>query len=184
MEIGDNLYYNTLLNGCVILSVYLSVCSFAIEITFPLSHFKTKNIFEILMERVQSSKPFGAPKAPQFFILFFYRSRRWRKLPPQVGCPGAPNMGRPWRPNYYPIFFHRRLRRRFSKWTPEAPQQGRRGCPKVAPEAPLPRRAREVPPKAGVSRVNSKRSIFFLQSRSRSLLDVVLRQWRAYFTEI
>ena len=40
-----NLYTNTVLDG----SVILSVCSFAIETTFPLSNFKTKHTFGILM---------------------------------------------------------------------------------------------------------------------------------------
>ena len=70
-----NLYNNTVLDGSVILSVWL----FAIETTFPLSDFKTKHIFGILVERVKFLKQFGAPKAPQFFLLspiflllFFY----------------------------------------------------------------------------------------------------------------
>ena len=49
IKIGDYLYYNTLLDGSVILSVILSVCPFAIETTFPLSNFKTKHILVILM---------------------------------------------------------------------------------------------------------------------------------------
>ena len=45
-------------------------CSSAIETTFPLSNFKTKHIFGILMERVKFLKPFGAPHegAPIFFL--------------------------------------------------------------------------------------------------------------------
>ena len=42
----------------------LSLCPFAIETTFPLSNFKTKHIFGILMERDKFLKPFGAPQAP------------------------------------------------------------------------------------------------------------------------
>ena len=58
---------------------------------------KTKHIFGILMERVTSLKPFGAPQAPPknlgrrrhpklFFIFFFHRRRRWRlpKWAPQA----------------------------------------------------------------------------------------------------
>ena len=48
-----------------------SLCSFAIETTFPLSNFKTKHIFGILMARVKFLKPFGAPLAPQFLFIFF-----------------------------------------------------------------------------------------------------------------
>ena len=44
------------------LSVCLWFCPFAIETTFPLSNFKTKYIFLILMKRVKFLKPFGAPK--------------------------------------------------------------------------------------------------------------------------
>ena len=40
---NNNLYTNTVLDG----SVILSVCSFTIETTFPLSNFKTKHIFGI-----------------------------------------------------------------------------------------------------------------------------------------
>jgi len=74
-----------------------SVCLFAIETTFPLSNFKTKHIFGILVERVTFLKPFGAPPergargAPNSFLLF-YRRRRRRKLTPRPGPPGAPNM--------------------------------------------------------------------------------------------
>ena len=50
------LYTNTVVDG----SVILCVCSFAIETTFPLSNFKTKHIFGILMARVKFQKPFGA----------------------------------------------------------------------------------------------------------------------------
>ena len=35
--------------------------------TFPLSDFKTKHIFGILMERVTFLKPFGAPEAPEIW---------------------------------------------------------------------------------------------------------------------
>jgi len=65
------LYYNTLLDGYVILSVYLSVCSFAIETTFPLSNFKTKHIFGILMERVKFLKLFGATEVPEISLVLF-----------------------------------------------------------------------------------------------------------------
>ena len=82
-------------------SVYLCVCPFAIETTFPLSDFKTKHIFGIPMERVTFLKPFGAPQAPEIWgaegapniFFFFYRRRRRRKL--------TPRPGRPWRPNFF-----------------------------------------------------------------------------------
>ena len=61
-----NLYTNTVLDG----AVRLWFCSFAIETTFPLSNFKTKHIFGILVERVTFFKSFGAPKAPQIFFSF------------------------------------------------------------------------------------------------------------------
>ena len=101
-------------------------CSFAIETTFPLSNFKTKHIFGIHMARVKFLKPFGALKAPQFFFYCRY--------------PG-------WAPNFFhfiaaapggaPNFFFYPFPAVFPKWTPKAP---------------LPRRTREIPPKAGVSR--------------------------------
>ena len=46
-------------------------CSFAIETTFPLSNFKTKHIFGILMKRVKFLLSFEAPEALQFFYIFF-----------------------------------------------------------------------------------------------------------------
>ena len=57
----------------------LSLCSFAIETTLPLSNFKTKHIFGILIARDKFLKPFGAPKAPHFFC--YRRHPEW----------GAPN---------------------------------------------------------------------------------------------
>ena len=105
-------------------------CSFAIETTFPLSGFKTKHIFGILMERVTFLKPFGAPQAPQIYI-FFYQRRRRRQPPPRVGHPWLPKLL---------YSFTAAKGGGFSKWSPTAP---------------LPRRAREIPPKAGVSRVHT-----------------------------
>ena len=54
------LYTNTVLDG----TVRLWFCPFAIETTFLLSDFKTKQIFGILMERVTFLKPLGALQAP------------------------------------------------------------------------------------------------------------------------
>ena len=62
-----DLYTNTVLDGSVILSVCLWFCPFAIEATFPLSNFKTKHIFGILVERVTFLKPLGAPEAPEIW---------------------------------------------------------------------------------------------------------------------
>ena len=67
------LYYNTVLDGCVILFAYLSVCSFAIETLFPLSNFKTKHIFGILMTLRKFLKLWGAAGAPNF-------GRLWRPV--------------------------------------------------------------------------------------------------------
>ena len=61
-----NLYTNTLLGGFV----SLSVCSSAIETTFPLSNFKTKHIFRISMALRKHLKPFGALQAPEIFFSF------------------------------------------------------------------------------------------------------------------
>ena len=58
------LYHNTVLDGCVI----LSVCSFAIKTTFPLSNLKTKHIFGILMTLQKFLKLWGAKGAPIFFF--------------------------------------------------------------------------------------------------------------------
>ena len=66
----QNLCTNTVLDGSVILSVILFVC-YRNEHednehmdTFPLSNFKTKHIFGILMKRVKFLKAFGAPQVP------------------------------------------------------------------------------------------------------------------------
>ena len=132
----------------------LCVCPFAIETTFPLSNFKIKHIFGILM----TLRKFLKPWAPQ--------------APPEKGTEGARNMGRrrhptfplsdfktkhifeilmervtslkPFRapqappergaegapkcfffaPNFFLSFFYRRRRRQFPKWAPEVPQRG------------------------------------------------------------
>ena len=104
------LYTNTVLDGCVT----LCVCPFAIETTFPLSNFKTKHIFGILVERVTFLKPFGAPQAP-----------------PERGARCARNLGHRWRPKFFFFFFYRRLRRR--KLTPrtERPQYGALRAPQI-----------------------------------------------------
>jgi len=66
--------------------VILSVCPFAIETTFPLSNFKTKHIFGILI----TLRKFFKLWAPQ--------------APPKRGAEGARNMGRRGRPKFF--FFH------------------------------------------------------------------------------
>ena len=60
-----------------------SVCLFAIETTFPLSDFKTKYIVGIPMERFTFLKPFGAPKASQFFFLWETRKKNQGAIPPE-----------------------------------------------------------------------------------------------------
>ena len=103
--------------------VGLSVRSSTIEATFPLSNFKTKHIFRILMTLRKFLRLWralkGGPKAPKIIVCFF----------PQF---------------FFLSFFYRRRRR---------PQMGAGGTLKAAPEAPVSRRARDIPPKAGVSRV-------------------------------
>ena len=61
------LYTNTVQGGCVT----LCVCPFAIETTFPLSNFKTKHIFGILMERVTFLNHLGRRRRLNFFNYFF-----------------------------------------------------------------------------------------------------------------
>ena len=84
----------------------LSLCSSAIETTFPLSNFKTKHIFGILKARVKFLKPFGEPQASENSgatggpIFFFYRCRRRRKLPPRVGRPWLLKYGAPIAPQF------------------------------------------------------------------------------------
>ena len=104
--------------------------------TFPLSDFKTKHIFGILMERVKFLKPFGAPQAPPERGAGGIRNLVHRRRPkflfflsPQADAPsGAPLVS-----HIFPDFFHRRRRQWFSKWAPQAPQRGHRRCPKVTP---------------------------------------------------
>ena len=114
-----HLYANTVLDG----TVRLWFCPFAIETTFPLSNFKTKHIFGILMERVTFLKPswrpvrgapnMGCPWRPKFFSIFFI----------------AAEGGVSWRPKYGApqfifnncLFFHRRWNRRLPKWVPHVP---------------------------------------------------------------
>ena len=55
-------------NTVLDVGMILSVCSFAIETTFPLSDFKTKHIFGNFM----NGSPFGAPKAPQTFFYIYW----------------------------------------------------------------------------------------------------------------
>ena len=97
------LYYNTLSDGCVILSVYLSVCPFAIETTFPLSNFKTKQIFGILMT-LQKCLRLWAPQAP-----------------PKRGSEGARNMGHHGCPKFCFLCFSLTATKGGGKWAPMAP---------------------------------------------------------------
>ena len=64
------LYTNTVLDGSVILSVIMSVCSFAIETIFPLFNFKTKHIFEILMALRKSEGASAAEGTLKFYFIF------------------------------------------------------------------------------------------------------------------
>ena len=121
--------------------VALWFCSFAVGTTFPLSNFKTKHIFGILMAQVQSLKPFGAPPAPQFFLSLLKAA----EAAAPSGAPVAPQV----------FFSYSCLRLRFPKW---------------APMAPLPRRAREIPPKAGVSRVY--------------YYNIISEEWKAVYIEL
>ena len=160
---------------------------FAIEPTFPLSNFKTKHIFRILMAQRNFIKPFGAlpgapmyfltpPKAnhsaapggaspaPQFFFSFLLLPSA-KAAVCQMGTGGTPKAAmHPKVP--LPIFFMAAkgaanfFYRSTAKWGASgAPilfftaAKGD-GLPQAAPGALLPRRAREIPPKAGVSRVD------------------------------
>ena len=69
------------------------------ETTFPLSNFKAKHIFRIVLERVTFLKSYGALEAPEIWgaegaPIFFFRRPRRRKL-----------TARPERPRGAPIFF-------------------------------------------------------------------------------
>ena len=117
------LYTNTVLGGCVT----LRVCPFAIETTFPLSNFKIKHICGILM------------------ILWKFLKLWVPQAPRKRGAEGALNMGHRRRPKLLLfLFFYRRRRRHI---------MGADGALNAAPGAPFSRRAREIPPKAGISRV-------------------------------
>ena len=82
-------------------SVRLSVCSFTIETTFPLSNFKTKLIFGILMTLRKFLK-LWVPQAP-----------------PRKGAEGARNMGRRRRPEFFFLSFT--AAEGGGKWAPWAP---------------------------------------------------------------
>ena len=58
--------------------VCLSVCvdSSAIETTFPLSNFKTKHIFGILMSLMKFQDHLGHRRRPKLFLFIFYRRGR------------------------------------------------------------------------------------------------------------
>ena len=89
-----------------------SVCPFAIENTFPLSNFKTKHIFGILM----TLRTFLKLRAPQ--------------ATPKTSAEGAWNMGRRWHPKFsFIFFFYRRRRQR---------KNGHRGRPKRGAEGAVP----------------------------------------------
>ena len=64
---------------------------------FPLSNFKTKHIFGILVERVNH---LGRRRHPNFFLLF-YRRRRRRKLTPRPGRPRRPKYGALMAPQFF-----------------------------------------------------------------------------------
>ena len=75
----------------------LSLCSLAIETTFPLSNFKTKHIFGILMARVKFwvvkmavKTIWGIVGAPIFFLSFFTVTEGCRFA---SGCQGHPKGG-------------------------------------------------------------------------------------------
>ena len=61
---------------CILIRRWMALwfCSFGIETTFPLSNFKTKHIFGILMARVKFLKPFGTAQVPQFLFSLFFLS--------------------------------------------------------------------------------------------------------------
>ena len=64
---------------------------------FPLSNFKTKHIFGILVERVNH---LGRRRRPNFFLLFYRRQRR-RKLTPRPGRPRRPKYGALMAPQFF-----------------------------------------------------------------------------------
>ena len=94
------------------------------------------------MERVKLLKPFGAPQAPPERSaggapIFFLSTPKAA----EAAAPGwAPPVPQIWGAS---IFFF------VLSFT--AAEGG--GFPKVAPQAPLPRRAREIPPRVGILRV-------------------------------
>ena len=59
-----------------------SLCPFAKETTFPLSNFKTKHIFGILMTLQKFIKQWGAAGAPNFFFLSFTAAKDGAKWAP------------------------------------------------------------------------------------------------------
>ena len=80
--VWDILIY-ILIRYWMVRSLCPSVCPFAIETTFPLSNFKTKHIFGILMT-LRTFLKLWAPQAT-----------------PKTGARGARNMGRPRRANFF-----------------------------------------------------------------------------------
>ena len=74
--------------------VALSVCQFAIETTFPLSNFKTKHIFGILMTLRKFLKLWGAAGAPNLYHITFTAAegggfQNSRQRSPNGGAEGA-----------------------------------------------------------------------------------------------
>ena len=65
--------------------VCLSVCSCAIETTFPLSNFKTKHIFGILVVLRKYEDHLGRRRHPKIYLFFYCRRSRSR-----WGARGAP----------------------------------------------------------------------------------------------
>ena len=106
-------------------SVILSVCPFAIETTFPLSNFKTKHIFGILMT-LRTFLKLWAPQAT-----------------PKTGAEGAQNMGCHRRPKFF-IFF--------LLPPPKAAQNGRRRHVKRGTEGAVPPEGEGNPAEGGYFR--------------------------------
>ena len=110
-------------------SVYLSVCLFVCYRNhFPVVQFQNQTHIQNPHGTGQVFKTIWvAVGAPIYFYFFITATPSGVLSAPQI---------------IIFIFFYRRHRRRFPKWEP-----------KTAPETLLTRRAREVPPKSGVSRV-------------------------------
>ena len=120
-----HLYTNTVLDGYVI----LCVCLFAIETRFPLSTFQIKHIFGILMVLQKYENNLGRHRRPNFFFTAADSVPDGVLKVPSFGAADASQ------------FFLKQKRRRWRRF------------PRWEPKAALPRRTRETPSKAAVSRV-------------------------------